>query len=155
MAAKSSIIKFGFLNQLICKTASKSKHTAVLKFCNAKLTDMAGTFLGTLWSWSSLLSFSNNTGANFYFELLRKALLKATSLLIPAFFNSHRKRKVLLFESAQISISELPITINCHTDRPFNFQFVLTIAQHFFPHIASPYKTLLFCKTFIQNNICL
>lgn len=151
MAAKSSIIKFGFLNQLICKTASKSKHTAVLKFCNAKLTDMAGTFLVTLWSWSSLLSFSNNTGANFYFELLRKALLKATSLLIPAFFNSHRKRKVLLFESAQISISELPITIN----RPFNFQFVLTIAQHFFPTFLLRTKHYFFCKTFIQNNICL
>ncbi|CAK6972420.1 uncharacterized protein LOC122831395, partial [Scomber scombrus] len=45
MLAKSSVIRFDYLNQrgFIYKTASKRKHTAVCKFCNATLIETAGT----------------------------------------------------------------------------------------------------------------
>uniref|UniRef100_A0A3B4ZNS1 Uncharacterized protein n=1 Tax=Stegastes partitus TaxID=144197 RepID=A0A3B4ZNS1_9TELE len=45
MSANSAVIKFGFSNhkQYICKSTSKRKHSANCKYCNATLTEVAGT----------------------------------------------------------------------------------------------------------------
>uniref|UniRef100_A0A3B4ZLE7 HAT C-terminal dimerisation domain-containing protein n=1 Tax=Stegastes partitus TaxID=144197 RepID=A0A3B4ZLE7_9TELE len=45
MSANSAVIKFGFSNhkQYICKSTSKRKHSATCKYCNATLTEVAGT----------------------------------------------------------------------------------------------------------------
>uniref|UniRef100_A0A3B5PVV0 Uncharacterized LOC111606838 n=1 Tax=Xiphophorus maculatus TaxID=8083 RepID=A0A3B5PVV0_XIPMA len=45
MSAKSSVIKFGYLNhkQYICKATLRKKHTAQCKFCSASLSETVGT----------------------------------------------------------------------------------------------------------------